>query len=384
MQSYIPAYLRSKNRGLVLRLFMKHKELSRAAIAKQSQISFPTVMKVVDDFLSIGLITETETAVTSENGRGRKSQMLRLNENAFSTIGIFFEGNALHVGLVNIGHQVMDQAFYMLPDDPSSLEEYERISVKMTDAINTLRAAHPETRILGVGVGLPGVVDAKNMTFRRWGKLHNFYDFYRTFQDLADFPLFIENDMNAAALGEVLLRNDEAYSNLLYLSIGTGIGAGIIINEHIWNGDANFAGDVGMALNHLDLSKPVTDLSQLRLNNQCNASALQKRFQVDIRNNASCSLEQRKEISEYIVKCVLPMLYNLSYILDISHYVLSGNVVEYLSPVFFDCMNETLDQLRQIDIIPLQLNISPSVSANAGVVGVANIAFENCISSLFT
>ncbi len=382
MGSYIPAYLRSKNRDVVLHLLMQQKALSRANIAKQAKMSFPTVGKVIDDFLNIGLVSEAETASTSPSGLGRKSQLLRLNEDAYSTVGIFFEGNRLHVGLVNLCSRVMDQIDYPLQEDPSTPEEYEQISTIMTGAVRSLQETHPATRILGVGVGLPGVVDAKAMTFRRWGKLHRFYEFYKTFSTLSDIPTFIENDMNAASFGEMLLRDDSEYANLLYLSIGTGLGAGIIINNRIWHGDANYAGDIGIALSHLDLSTIPTDLTPLRLNNQINAAAIKKQFRVDIQQGDDCAPETRQEICEYIVKCFLPIIYNLNYILDISKYVLAGTITDYLSPDIFDCINRYLSALHKVDIIPHQLSVVPSVSNQAGIIGTASIALENCLSTL--
>lgn len=239
MHTYIPSYLRSKNRGVVLQLFIQHRLLSKADIAKQSSLTFPTVTNVISDFIQMGLVSKTDNMFTSENGLGRKSVQLRLNENAVSTIGIFFEGNHLRVGLMNLLHEVVDCIDYSLQIDPSTPEEYEVISRHMTDAADTLVQAHPETRVLGVGIGMPGVVDAKNSTFRRWGKLYHFYDFYKTFDKNFSLPVFIENDINAAALGETILRNDPDFSNLFFLSIGTGTGAGLIINDRIWHGNMN-------------------------------------------------------------------------------------------------------------------------------------------------
>lgn len=384
MHSYIPSYLRDKNRGLVLDLLMQHKLLSRAEICKYSKISFPTVVKIVDFFLETGLVSESEIASTSENGLGRKGQLLKLNENAFSTIGIFFEGDYLHIGLVNLTHTVIDQKFFPFQGNPSTAEEYERISGNMTDTVKEFRRTHPETKILGVGVGLPGVIDSENMTFRRWGKLYNFYQFYNTFNSVADLPVYIENDTNAASLGEMILREDPAYSNLLYLSLGTGFGAGIIINNRIWHGADNFAGDIGMALNGLDLKSRPSSLDQFRINSQINAGAIKNRFGVDIQHDTSCPVELKREISEYIVDRMLPMIYNLNYILDISNYVLAGIVTEFLDPVIFDCIHENLEYLHKVDVIPLKNTIVPSISRNAGIVGVSSIALENCLPKLLS
>ena len=374
MHTYIPAYLRSKNRGVVLQMFLQRNVLSKADIVKQSNLTFPTVSNVISDFIQMGLVSETDTVSTSENGLGRKGLQLRLNKNAFSTIGIFFEGNHLRVGLMNLLHEVIDCIDYFVQADPSTPEEYEAISKRMTDAIDTLILAHPTTKVLGVGIGMPGIIDAKNNTFMRWGKLYNFYDLYKSFRQNCALPVFIENDMNAASLGETILRNNPAFSNLFFLSVGTGTGAGIIINDHIWHGNGNYAGDVGLVMNDLKLSDQKEDLVPLRLNNQICASAIERRFQVDIAHNIPCGKEKKQEISEYIVSRILPMVYNLNYILDISNYVLSGSVIDFLGDTIFDCINQSLEHLKQIDMFPMQLNIIPSIHCDVGIVGAADIA----------
>ena len=381
LHAYNPTYLRSKNRGVVLQMFLRQRELSRADITKQSNLTFPTVSNVVADFIQLGLVSET-SAVSSGNGLGRKGVLLRLNENAYGTIGIFFEGNHLRVGLVNLLHNVVDCIDYSLQVDPSTPEEYAVISVRMTDAIATLVKAHPQTRVLGVGIGMPGVVDAKNSTFQRWGKLYHFFDFYSAFKHDFELPIFIENDMNAASLGEAIMRDDPSITSLFFLSIGTGTGTGIIMNDRIWHGHANYAGDIGMVMKELDLNQLPEDLCDLRLNNQIRAAAIEKRFGVDIGHGRPCSQEKKREISEYIVSRFLPIIYNINYILDIGNYVLAGSVTEFLGDAIFECVHDHLERLQKMDVIPLKVNVIRSIHHNVGIVGAADIALSHTLPEL--
>lgn len=382
MHAYNPTYLRSKNRGVVFQMFLQQKELSRADITKHSNLTFPTVSNVVADFIQMGLVSETNAVSSSGNGLGRKGVLLRLNENAYGTIGIFFEGNHLRVGLVNLLHHVVDCIDYSLQVDPSTPEEYEVISVRMTDAISTLIKAHPETSVLGVGIGMPGVIDAQNNTFQRWGKLYHFFDFYSAFKEGFELPLFIENDMNAASLGEVIMRDDSAMSSLFFLSIGTGTGAGIIMNERIWHGHANYAGDIGMVMKGLDLNRLPEDLCGLRLNNQIRAAFIEKKFGVDIGHALPCSEEKKREISEYVVSRFLPIIYNINYILDIGNYVLAGSVTDFLGDTIFECVRDHLERLQKMDVIPLKVNVIRSIHRNVGIVGAADIALSHTLPDL--
>ena len=155
MQSYVPAYLRSKNRGVVYQLLLQYHSLSKADIAKLSNLTFPTVKKVIEDFLQLGLVSEGDSLITSETGLGRKSQMIKLNENSYGTVGIFFEGNLLHIGLVNLCHEIIDQIYYPLQKDPSQPEEYEQISEKMADELRKL-ADDEDVKAVVFRVNSPG------------------------------------------------------------------------------------------------------------------------------------------------------------------------------------------------------------------------------------
>ena len=384
MESFAPTYLRCKNRDVVYRLLVQHKNLSKADIAKKTSLTFPTVSKVIMDFSRIGLVSETELAITSENGLGRKGKIVHLEKNSYSTIGIFFEGNRLHIGLINLCHEVIDQVYFPLLKDPTTPDDYLHISSKMTDAVYSLEKSHPETKILGVGIGMPGVVDTEGKTFRRWGKLYDFKEFYKTFDDSFPYPVFIENDMNAASLGEIMLRGDSCNGNLIYLSLGTGTGAGIIINNQIWHGDAYLAGDIGMALLGFENDIYPENLEPLRLNNMINANAIKNRFGVNIQQDEPCSEELKEEISQYVTRRILPLLYNFTYMFDIRNIVLSGSVTEYLGHHIFDCLDSVLTHMQIVDNIQLGLKIIPSISQDSGIIGAADIALERCRNSLLS
>ena len=175
-----------------------------------------------------------------------------------------------------------------------------------------------------------------------------------------------------------------AGSNLIYFSIGTGIGAGIIINNQIWHGDAYLAGDIGMTLIGLDNDIYPKDLEPLRLNNVLNANALKKRFNIDIQQAEQCSDKLKTEISQFAVKKIIPLLYNLTYMLDIRKIVLSGSVTEYLGHHIFDAIQSVLDHMKAVDNIQLEMSIIPSIDQNSGIIGAADIALEKCRDSLLS
>jgi glucokinase-like ROK family protein len=100
--------------------------------------------------------------------------------------------------------------------------------------------------ILGVGVGVPGVVDTAQGTVLLAPNL-GWEDFHlRTLLEKSlGLPVYLENEANAAALGEKWFGAGVGAPNLLYISLGMGIGAGVILNGQLFRGSHGLAGEVG-------------------------------------------------------------------------------------------------------------------------------------------
>ncbi len=383
--TYIPAYIRDKNRGLVLDLFLQNRELTRSEISRVTNISFPTVVKITDFFLEKGILAESDISLAAESGLGRKGQLLRLVPDAFSTVGIFFEGDYLNIGLFNLTNELMDSISYPFRGEPRNASDYEQISLNMTGAVSGFAASHPDTVILGIGIGLPCIVDSDTfMLYRQTNREGtSFYDLFTSFRGLS-CPILLENDMNAAAYGEMILRRNPDDNTLLYMSLGTGLGAGLIIDSAIWHGMRNFAGEVGRTFVRIPEGAAGQDPEPFRLENQVNLNAIQERFGVDIRLGVPCSEETRTAISSYICSLLAPFIYNLAYTLDISRYVMAGAVVDYLGDSFFREMRKQLDNIGRMDLLQPENIIMPSISTSAGIAGAAALALENALPGLLS
>ena len=385
MKAYIPTYLKKQNRTTVLDLFLEHKELTRADVSKLTGISLPTVLKIVD-FLRMKqiLIDKPDALTLSDSGLGRKSQLLQLNENSYSTIGIYFEGNYLHVGLINLAYSIIDQKAFPLNSLKVSEDHFSSLSYMLTDTVRYLCSQHPTTEILGIGFGLPGIVDYQNKKImkKNYQFFIEFYDLFPAFKELKDFPLFIENDINAASLGEILLRNRSHNGNLIYLSLGSGFGSGIIIDGEIWHGANNFAGDISNSILVLPTPSSAISPEDLRVEKSICLETLQKQFDFDIRYKETCDDRKRKEICQYLSYYLIPLVNNLSYTLDISDFVLAGLTTNFLGEELFTKLERGLEDLRTPAILRPETHIKPTISESTGIVGAAAIAFSNCLPKL--
>ena len=158
-----------------------------------------------------------------------------------TSIGIDFGGTSIKFGVVK-GKQIIATAEPIIPNlhpVPSDL------IAAIADTINKLKQQYPE--IVAVGCGVPGFVNYTT------GIIHNLtnvpgwvnIDLKKELQDLTDLPTIIENDANAMAIAEWKLGAGIGYQHIICITLGTGVGGGIIANGDIIRG-ANFgAGELG-------------------------------------------------------------------------------------------------------------------------------------------
>ena len=114
-----------------------------------------------------------------------------------------------------------------------------------------------EKRIKAIGIGAPGPLDIQNGIF---GKLPNLeawdgFEIGREMKVQYRVPVRVQNDANAAALGEALYGGGRGYSSVFYITISTGIGGGFVLDKKIINRSNNLAGEI-WALPVSNLGKP--------------------------------------------------------------------------------------------------------------------------------
>jgi glucokinase len=124
---------------------------------------------------------------------------------------------------------------------------------QMCDAIQRLSAKYKETgKFLGAGIGVPGIIDMSTGMLRKSANLPGWEDYpvraeieRRLRSSNKDARVVLENDANVAALGEQWLGAARGVANMAVVTLGTGIGGGIVLNGKIWHGMNGMAGEFG-------------------------------------------------------------------------------------------------------------------------------------------
>lgn len=157
--------------------------------------------------------------------------------------GIDLGGTALKFGLVDEKGKILHNSQV---DTPKNLEELLRTLREIWDS---LKKSQPQ-QIQAVGFGMPGIYSSREQTILQSPNYPDLDGFalVPALSRFIDVPFFVNNDANMAAYGEYRCGAGKNAHSLVLLTIGTGVGGGIILNDDIWEGACGFAGELGHAM----------------------------------------------------------------------------------------------------------------------------------------
>ncbi len=243
---------KKKNISKILEIIHRTQGISRIDIARELEIDRSTVTTIVPELLKYGILREIQV---KPNGKGgRPPIILQINKNFGYTIGVAINLKSYNVAVLNpygeivfVLHETLPHLFY-------------EFRFNCTTILQGIEAQLQYTRIpiIGAVIAISGTIDPINNSIDRSFvfQLEN-YDFQKEISDQFNYPVFVENDANAGAWGELFPPWSKHYSTLLYLlasstaynmdkhiGTGMGIGIGLVVNGHMLYGAHNQAGEL--------------------------------------------------------------------------------------------------------------------------------------------
>lgn len=236
--------MRQINLAAILELIRRESPISRTEIGERLNVSLPTVMRIVDTLIAEDLVLPNGESA-SGTGRGRRRSLLSFNPDGYVVIGVDLGGTKMYGAVSNLGGKILFEQ--TLEHHATSGEESYQHLVRLIESLVS-RAANQNWRIRGLGVGAPGITLPDGTV--TWAPGLNWWDFPLKARLLEDFklPVVVENDVNLAVLGEHWFGEDTTAQNMVLIAVGTGIGAGIIIDGTLYRGAHQASGEVGYFL----------------------------------------------------------------------------------------------------------------------------------------
>lgn len=245
--------MRELNRALVLQLIRREGRISRADIAKHTQLSRSTVSSIISDLIEERIVSET--GIGTSKG-GRRPIILEFNYQARYIIGLDVSRNSITAVITDLNAQV--EARQQIPFDVHAGSERGLAIIKQL--ISTMLKESPVGRgtISAIGIGVPGPLDYRSgrtiapPVMPGWDNVPIKEELHQTF----GLPVSIDNDANLAAMAEYRWGAGQGVNNLVYIYMSSaGIGSGLIIDNHIYRGSIGSAGEIGHTILSVDAVK---------------------------------------------------------------------------------------------------------------------------------
>lgn len=232
----------SYNVNVVLNTIQAADGISRVEIAKQTGLTAQTVSVIVRRLIEQGMVRESGF-LPSSGGKPRTT--LRINAAAAYAVGIHFDPLEVSVVVVDMMGQELAHSRHAISPRLEPAELIARAAQVAHKHLANLGVAHE--LVLGVGAACPGPIDqTQGLVISpprrdRWTEV----PIKRLLKQYIGFDVIIDNDANAAAIGERWSGHGRTTSDFAFLYMGTGIGGAMFLSNHIYRGVSLNAGEFG-------------------------------------------------------------------------------------------------------------------------------------------
>jgi glucokinase len=272
------------------------------------------------------------------------------------------------------------------------LKQFKKIEKKLLNAVNK-----NNKKIKAISVGIPGfvisekgyVINAPNLN---WNNI--FISNY--LEEIFDYPVFIINDANAAALGELWKGAGRGNKNIINITLGTGIGAGIILNGEIYSGNLGMAGEIGHFRIESYSGKKCSCGKECCLETESSGSAMACYGELAVKEGKNTTLKEvmnnkkritskdiveaaaeGDEVSEKIIdraSYYLSMALSNIYLVTAPEKIIIGGGVAEAGEILFKPLRKWFDLFSLEEINAEDIIFSAELGNDAGIIGLAKYA----------
>lgn len=281
--------------------------------------------------------------------------------NNIKLIGIDLGGTKVNIGLVQ-GEKIIQKKYAKLPLNPK--DKWELINL----IIDLIKEIVSNNKVSGIGIGAPSILDKEN------GIIHEVQNI-PTWKEvpLADIlikefgiPVFLDNDANCFALGEYQYGLGKGCKNMVGVTIGTGMGSGIITNGHLMSDANGGAGEFGMI--------PYKDGI---FEDYCSGKFFKQFYNFngeEIMNLADQGNEKALEAFEQFGKHLGNAIKTIMYAIDPQKIIIGGSVVK--SAKYFDASLKQSVQEFSFNKTLEKFEIEYSSTPDIAILGAASLYYD--------
>ncbi|HUX21199.1 MAG TPA: ROK family protein [Spirochaetia bacterium] len=360
---------RRENAYLLLTAIRETDGVSRNELAGSLGLSVPSVTKIVDYLSSLGLLV-AEQGVSKIN---RKLPRYSFTGRQYAVLGVELRRTHVLGVCCDLGGEVLRRfAFDYTEDDLDRL--IDLISSKTLPLVDEMRGSG--RRVLGMGVGSPGIVDYEEGKLLMATEFHNWNGLLRSaeFERRIGVPVVIEQNPVAAAFGEKRVGAARGKRNLIYVTLADGIGSGIIYNDKIFKGGSHFPTELGHT--SVDPFGP-----ECVCGNRGCLEVFAKKAVIEAALSAASSGAERSELIQRAAHYIAAGIGNLISITGITTVIVGGSMVSEIPDLF--ALLEKLIPTRSFPAMERPMTVRrATLGLDSSAVGAALLVGEYALFNL--
>ena len=309
-------------------------------------------------------------------------------------IGLDIGGTGIQIGAVDEKLHIISKASIPTVIDIPFGEQVDRMVACIRGLLDPSKdPALSMENVLSIGAGIPGIADAQGTVINCTNLNWSYTPLRAEFQKRIDKPFYVDNDANVAALAESVAGISAGTSSSVFITLGTGIGSGIIINGKIWKGHHGIGGELGHMILRMG-GVPCTCGNRGCVEQYCSATALIREAREQVaahpesrilalaehdpsRINAKMVFDAMKEgdavakgLFDWYVSCLAQAVGSLVNFMDPEIIILGGGVSK-AGEVLAEAVRKEFPKDVIFNDQPLPRLEIASLSAEAGIIGAA-------------
>lgn len=240
-------FLRQQNLTGIMHYLYENAPVSRVDLSRLTKLNKTTVSSLIEELLENDFVHEV--GIEKTKGAGRNSVLLDLNPNLGYIVSGEIGGNFIHVICTDFSAEIVWQR-----KEPLEKSSWEAAREHLTGILReAIDFAQKRGNLLGLALGVHGLFEKETGTLllapnSGWKNIPLLSILREDFQT----DIFIDNEANLAAVGEQFFGAAKGFNEVLYVSLGRGLGGGIVLNGQIYNGASGIAGEFGHMISNPD------------------------------------------------------------------------------------------------------------------------------------
>jgi glucokinase len=394
------------NTSIIFHYIAAHDRVYRARIAEDLGISAPAVSRVIEALVADEFVVETGMVPT---GRGRMVAELTINTQKGQVIAVDLIKEETRIAICDFRGRIIDHS------RGSKLSESTEVERELIAGIDAILAAHDsrashagsDRRLKAIAVGIPAATSSAlypRISTPLYRGLEGL-DISQTLEGRYGVPVYVENIVKVSALAEMNYGVAQQCSDLVFVEVSNGIGAGIIVDGHVYRGASGASGELGFTLLGTE-SLGYRPVNKGCLEDRASMEGMRRRAVEaaggregtmlrgmaggDLRNLTpshvcEAALKHDSVAAQIVAETVQSLsvgIINLILILNPQMVVLGGDLCKLpgLDELFLAPLRE--HALRSIPFTAPPISIS-ALGENAGIMGASHLAIESLLASRF-